>query len=93
MKMVMHYPLVPGQDFKLPDACQVLSVGLREDDLVLYAFIDTSAPLRERDIVVIGTGQEVLDPRVAPGAIVGTAIHPVHGAFHVFDLGWVEGVH
>ena len=39
MKMVMHYPLVPGQDFKLPDACQVLSVGLREDDL--------SAPARK----------------------------------------------
>lgn len=87
MTTIWKYPLqvTDVQWVSMPEGARLLYVDYQAGDLSLWAMVDSKAPLRNRLIAVVGTGNPA--PTDQDGAsYVGTAIS---GSFvwHVFDGG------
>lgn len=89
MKRIYKYPLqfATEQTIRLPANAKIISVANQDEQLVLYAIIDTEEKYNiERDIFVFGTGHE-LGGEVNALRFIGTALfHSGALVFHVFEL-------
>jgi len=90
MNTVYKYPLtwVTEQTVLLPKGAEVLTAMLQNDDLILWAMVDTDAPLTERYFQVYGTGHEISD---APDdmAYISTVRMQTAGTeliWHIFEV-------
>lgn len=76
--------LTDEQQLKIPKGSQILAVQVQRGDLVLWAIVDTEAPMEERGIVIVGTGHPF--PNVGIARHIGT-VQMMDGAliWHVFE--------
>ncbi len=84
MKTIYKYEIkASDEDTLLPDNAQILSVGIQEGKIYLWAVISTTVELRPRAIRVYGTGHRV---PAYPGIFLGT-VHMVEDGlvFHIFE--------
>lgn len=84
---IYKYPLNasgPGRHAEyMPEEAKLLSIGEQGGQLVLWALVDLSAPLRMRHFELCWTGFPGPDPR---STYVGTCqVGPL--VWHVFDVG------
>jgi len=59
MKSIYKYNLdktKPGQKIEMPDNAQILKVAYQENELKLWALVDTNIPKREYYMDIFGTG-------------------------------------
>lgn len=77
---------------EMPVSAQILSVGVQDDEIVLWALLPNSdSPTRPRSISVVGTGW-VIPNHIDLRTFIGTVQIPSNGlVFHVFDGGFVVG--
>lgn len=89
MKTIYRYqvPVADRLTVQMPAGATVLSVrpsrGRLDDQLDVWAVVDTSAPDEARELLVVGTGNPLPDD---VGAFVGTVL--THGGvfvWHVFE--------
>lgn len=81
---IYKYKMMPWVTTKMPKGAQVLSVAEQGEDMVVWASVDETAPLVNRDIGGIPTGGE------APGrraVFIGTVQRHDGLVFHFFDFG------
>lgn len=86
--MIVYKYELPTDDrveLALPQGAELLTVGVQDDKLMLWARIDPSEPTVHRRFRVAGTGHPA-----ATGTYVGTAmLYNGRLVLHVFDLGIV----
>jgi hypothetical protein len=83
MKSVWKFHLHPAYPTYMPIGAKPLSVHAQNDDLYLWALVDTDSPVEGRKFVIVGTGHEVNEHA---GDFIGTA-HLSGGSLvlHVFE--------
>lgn len=84
---IWKYPLAfeEIQDVKMPAGSMVVHVAEQQEQIVLWALVDTAAPLEVRRFKLAGTGHEVpSDGEVFP--YLGTAVMSNGYVWHVFDV-------
>lgn len=61
MKVIYKYPIqpVPMQELLIPSEHRILKVAIRNNQLYLWALVDTSAPIIMRGIFIYDTGIEI----------------------------------
>lgn len=78
-----------SQTIDMPKGAQLLSVGVQNGRIKLWALIDPGEPIVSRDLILIGTGHPIIRTL---GEFIGT-VHltmPHSGSvlvFHLFDGG------
>ena len=85
MKRVIYkYPLQLRKEQKLPlpQAANVINVGVQDGTITLWAMVDTDAPSEEITIRIYGTGQEI-DPNLVLYPL-GTVFDGPY-VWHVFE--------
>ena len=86
MKTIWKYSIPFGNlsaMFALPDGAKVLHVAAQQNDIVLWAEVDSDAPKQLREFVVTGTGYELPAGRLT---YLGTAQLVIANlVFHVFE--------
>lgn len=79
-----------NQIIKMPAGAVILSFGLdAEDQLCLWAKVDSNAPLEDHTIACVGTGWELEHVFEAPNryaAFIGSVTHGQY-VWHLIDLG------
>lgn len=72
MKTIFKYEidLTPYQLLKLPEGFKPLSVQMQNDRIMLWAEVDTGAPVKQFPFWMFGTGHEI--PPVGVGDYIGT---------------------
>ncbi|EPW3423916.1 DUF7352 domain-containing protein [Klebsiella pneumoniae] len=74
--------------FNMPSGATILCVGAQEDDVCLWALVDTEAPVEPWRFVMVGTGQK-LSEDFCSDRFVGTTQVNLSGTnfvvFHVFE--------
>lgn len=93
MMTIWKFPLAieDGQDVRMPQGAQILSVGLIGDTVFLWAMVDNEnvGPKETRKIRIHGTGHHVYKYNLL--TFIGTVIQPIEGAlppalvWHVFE--------
>lgn len=81
MRTVYKYPLIvhDEQELVLPKSAQILSVMNQQDNLVLYALVDTEETEREAHTVYVhGTGYPVDKPGMFIGSVVMFGSYMIH---------------
>jgi hypothetical protein len=61
MRTIYKYTLKPRCSFDLPQASEILSVGVQCDDIVMWVMMDPVVQKIKRNFVVYGTGHEIED--------------------------------
>ncbi len=83
MKSVWKFALHPFASLSMPVGAKALSVHAQNNEICLWAEVDTDAEKESRKFVVVGTGHPV---PVEAGAFIGSAL--LNGGelvFHVFE--------
>lgn len=91
MMRIWKFPLAitDGQDVRMPKGATILSVGMIEDSLFLWAMVDDVAEKEDRSIRIHGTGHHVF--KAERLTFIGTVIQPLeNGAlpalvWHIFE--------
>jgi hypothetical protein len=91
MSVIWKYKLEPGwQAIRMPAMAQLLAVQINNDEPHLWALVNPTQPLADREIAVYATGQKVEEGTAdRPGRYVGTFQLRLTQmlVFHVFDYG------
>jgi hypothetical protein len=89
MRTIWKFMLHPTQPVMMPKTAGVLSAGAQGEEIVVWANVDSSAPLVPHRFEVVGTGHDA--SRVVPPGLpfVGTVQMANGLVFHVFDGGEV----
>jgi len=84
MKTIWKFPLeLKGvQNLSLPCGSEVLHVAIQNQEIFLWALVDTSMPSERREIEMIGTGNEIPDEE---RKYISTVVHN-DLVWHVFEL-------
>ncbi len=85
---IYKYPIriIDAQAIEMPKGARLLSVQTQRDEPQLWAMVDPSAPLVQREFALRGTGHDATGLSMA--TFVGT--FQMHGGslvFHLFDVG------
>lgn len=86
MRTIHKYPLAASaeQTVEMPSGAEILSAAFQGVQLVIWARVDTDAPLRPRTFGVFGTGHTIPQRRMD---YVATANLASFGFwFHVFEI-------
>lgn len=84
MKVVYKYTIQPIAAITLPVGAEILSVGVQENEVRMWAKVDPDAPTEERTFMGFGTGHEI--PDGLDLEFIGTAIWPTGTlVFHIFE--------
>lgn len=87
MKTIWKFELTEETVLRLPRGSKVLSVGVQNDLIYLWAEVDTLADLVDRRFAVYGTGMRILVESDQSLEFVGTVM--IHGdrlVFHVYEV-------
>jgi len=77
--------IADAQQILMPQAAQILSIGVQQAQPRIWALVDVDAPQVYRIIRVFGTGDTLVD---SPGDFIGTfQMHDGFLVYHVFDQG------
>lgn len=84
MKTVWKYTLTPEATLEMPVGAKILSVQAQQDEVVMWALVDTEAKLEKRGFLVYGTGNQIPYHNVQ---YLGTAqLSEGSLVFHVFEV-------
>ena len=88
MKAVHKYTVTPEGKTEMPAGAEVLSVGVQQDVIVVWALVQIGHPPAIRRLVAVPTGYRCDDADAPTRAqFVGT-VQIVDGlVFHIFDAG------
>lgn len=85
MKAIWKYPVKSRAEMVIERDAKILSVGVQDGEIYLWALVDPEAEYAVREIVVYGTGDDVPDD---PGTFLGTVMmYGGREVRHVFDAG------
>lgn len=74
-----------SQLVSMPSHSQIICVQSQRDELMIWALVDPTSPVRDRKIGICGTGHDA--PNIAN--YLGTAQTDAGAlVWHVFDMGW-----
>lgn len=85
MISVYKYSIGLGGDTLMPAGAKVIHVHAQDDDVCLWAIVDTAAPDELRRFDIIGTGHQLPANRVGRWEHIGTA-HVRGFVWHVFEV-------
>lgn len=87
-QQIWKYDLVVGSNFiRMPVGADILSAGIQDNRVTIWAQVDPEAERYLRSVRVFGTGWEL--PPAANDNFVGTVVVQDGSAWHVYDMGWV----
>jgi hypothetical protein len=90
MKTIWKFPLMIAdrQEIVMPQGARLLSVGLQNGLMQLWAVVDPSRPKSTRTIAIVGTGHDMDSHEIERWFFVGTCI-TMGGriVWHIFDAG------
>lgn len=69
---------------EMPKGAEVLSAGVQDDEIVIWALVSPGRELTQRKFAVFGTGHEVTED-VSAGGLVNT-VFMGSLVFHVFEV-------
>lgn len=93
MKTIWKFelPLASTPVVEMPSGAVVLSTAILNDGLVVWALVDSDAPVVNHLFAIQGTGFDV-QPAVEQGSFIGTvqthALYPL--VWHIFSLGDID---
>ena len=85
MTTVYKYPCYRGfceQGVEMPAGAQILSAAYQSGQIVVYALVDSEAPVETRSVWVYPTGREVVLAESAK--FIGTVRTDIGLMFHIF---------
>lgn len=82
MNLIYKYPIlrVQKQEIELPFNSQILSFGHQENDMFIWAIVNTAHSKKQEVFNLTGTGHELPD-----GLYIGTVQLPNGLVFHLFQ--------
>jgi hypothetical protein len=86
--VVWKFPL--GEVVEMPEGAEILRLGTQGGQPYIWALVDSTAFMRDRRFVVVGTGMPVPDAR---GSYIGTVLlHDDSFVLHVWEAARVQPV-
>ena len=82
---IYKYEAGCDQRVSMPKDAEILSVGVQQDDIMIWARVNPDAPMVDRKIIILGTGHEISEKN-ASLPFIGT-VFMGSLVFHVFDGG------
>ena len=87
MKTVYRYEINQAiNDVNLPIGAKVLSVGVANNIISLWALVDTESGTEKRKFLVFGTGSDMSKTETYNLTFVGTIRKSNTYAFHIFEV-------
>lgn len=87
MKTVYRYEINQAiNDINLPIGAKVLSVGVANNIISLWALVDTESGIEKRRFLVFGTGSDMSQTETYNLTFVGTIRKNNAYAFHIFEV-------
>lgn len=84
MYAIWKYKIDGDNIVLMPRGAQILDMQNQNDNVVIWALVDTANPPEERRFRIFGTGQSMENH---PGAYIGTAqSHSGNIVLHVFEI-------
>ena len=86
-RMVWKYSVAEGLFGRtMPKGAKVLSVHIQRGMAQMWALVDPTAEVEERQFVAIGTGH-AHDIFTVSGRFIGTYVYPdTHEVYHLFEI-------
>lgn len=83
MKQVWKFEIYTDENpVQMPEGAEILSVSFQEQNLMMWALVDTEAKLVDRHIIARGTGHNIRADNIS---FIGTAFLD-DMVFHVFEI-------
>lgn len=82
MKTVYKYHITYDGVLQLPIGAEILTVGMQDDRITMWALIDSDAELEIRVFAVYGTGWQIQEPNVK---FISTVFDGAY-VWHLFEV-------
>ena len=76
-------PLIKEPKVQMPDGAEVIHVGMQDDQITLWAKVDSNAEMETRNFAIAGTGRP--DKRIRDAVHLGT-VFDGGLVWHVFEI-------
>jgi hypothetical protein len=86
MRTIWKFLLLPDGKCRLPQGAQTLSVHEQWGEVCLWALVDPAAPLEDRQMLIYGTGHNILVPTENLKYLGTVLLDAGSLVFHVFEL-------
>jgi hypothetical protein len=71
----------------MPKGSKVLTIQWQLDRIILFAGVDTAAPMGKKEIRIYGTGIEINPAIIEKLVYIGSVVEPIRKfAWHVFSV-------